>query len=71
MIATFRARGYRKLVMEVPTLADGRDYIVTKIDSSGLGASDIGRCTIEDGEQTFRVSYNGRVWAPDGTEVQL
>lgn len=72
MIAIFRAKGYRALKMEVPTVADGADYLRGKIASSGLGASDVGRCTIEaeDG-RVWRVSYNGRVWDSEGNEIQL
>jgi hypothetical protein len=43
-------------------------------DRNGLGASDLkpqcGSIFAHDGTLVARVSYNGRVWSPDGTLLQ-
>lgn len=77
-----RTRGYLYLSADgCPTLwvlvasADMASAMLAAYrDKYGIGASDMndgcGNILAEDGALVARVSYNGRVWTPDGTPLQ-
>jgi len=55
----------------VSTLQDAADkYCITR-DASGLGASDMPDAAVYcNGVKCARISYNGRIWEMDGSEVR-
>ncbi len=61
----------RGTVCEVPDLAEARRLWVEFRDRTGEGVSTLGNGVdvTRDGEAIARISYNGRVWALDGTEL--
>lgn len=60
-------------LVSVRTLDEGRALWIALRDSEDLGASDMVRgCGnySEGGTVVAKVSYNGRMWTPDGVEVR-
>ncbi len=62
----------RKLQVTVLTLADASAICRKYIDDNELGGGNwTGGQVFEGPTQLARVSYNGRVWAMDGTEIHI
>ena len=60
-----------KLTGRVKTLADAAATCLKYIDHNRLGGGNwTGGQVFKGDEQVARVSYNGRVWAMDGSEVK-
>lgn len=58
--------------LEVDDLAQARKVCLGYIDAHQLGGGNwAGGEVRDDGKQVARVSYNGRVWSPDGAEITL
>jgi hypothetical protein len=60
-------------IVRVQTLDEARALWVALRDADALGASDMARgCGEyrEGGVLVARVSYNGRMWAADGSEIR-
>ena len=57
----------------VTSLRQASDVWCAYRDALDLGSSDSPLVTVADasGKTVARISYNGRVWAPDGTEIAL
>jgi hypothetical protein len=70
---THRTFNLNGRLVPVRTLDEGRALWLALRDSEMLGASDMVRgCGnyYEDGRLVARVSYNGRMWTPDGAEIR-
>jgi hypothetical protein len=63
-----------RVSVEVASLREASRALWAHVDGEGLGASDMlkgfGNVT-ENGKVLARVTYNGRVWNADGSEVAL
>lgn len=71
---TIATRGHLRQRVRVMTLKAASEHWCAHRDSFRLGASDMlrGNGNVKQGGKLVaRVSYNGRVWNPDGTEVTL
>lgn len=56
--------------VEVASLAEASQACRAYIERNGLGGGNwTGGNVTDNGKTIARVSYNGRVWAPDGTEL--
>jgi hypothetical protein len=71
---TIAVRGTIRQWVCVETLKQASEHWCAHRDAFRLGASDMlaGNGNVREGKKLVaRVSYNGRVWNPDGSEVQL
>lgn len=61
-------------VVAVPSLNLASEIFCQERDKYALGASDLkkmdGNVLDEDLKLVARISYNGRIWAPDGKEIK-
>jgi hypothetical protein len=56
--------------VEVSTLADASDVVLAYIGRNGLGGGNwTGGQVIKGGKVVARISYNGRIWGADGSEI--
>lgn len=64
--------GNARKVHAVKSLAEASDIWCRLRDARNLGASESPLVTVinaDSGETVARISYNGRIWAPDGKEI--
>lgn len=72
MEVLLQKRGRSGQRVEVADLAEASKVVSAFQSAHGLGSSQVGRShgqVYNDGAPVARVSYNGRVWAPDGKEI--
>lgn len=67
--------GRSKSVIAVDSIKEASDAWCRLRDERNLGASESpASITVVDtatGKTVARISYNGRAWAPDGTEIEI
>lgn len=59
---------------QVASLREASDKLCAARDASGMGASEMGsqfKVVNESGRKIALVSYNGRVWANNGSEIKI
>jgi hypothetical protein len=59
---------------QVASLREASNKLCAARDASGMGASEMGsqfKVVNENGRKVATVSYNGRVWANDGSEIAV
>lgn len=66
--------GRSKSIVAVDSIREASDAWCKLRDEQGLGASESPKVTVIDtatGKTVATISYNGRAWANDGSEIEL